>query len=207
LNSLEQLLCYVENGDNEEAKDLAKKLLEEGYVPEKIIEALTEGMRRLGELFEKNEIFLPEMLVAADALSEVMEIVEPMLTAGELSKKKKVVLGTVAGDLHEIGKNLVCMVLKANNYEVIDLGVDVSVNDFINTAEQEMADVIGMSSLMTTTMGIQKEVIDRLQEERKRDKYKVIVGGAPINQRWAEQIGADAYCDNAFEVVKYLNSL
>jgi corrinoid protein of di/trimethylamine methyltransferase len=168
---------------------------------------MTDGMRKMGELFDKKEIFLPELLLASDALMDVMAIVEPELCAGDQAKKKKVIMGTVAGDLHEIGKNLVCMVMKANGYDVIDLGGDVSVESFINTAEEQKADVIGMSSLMTTTMRVQKEVIDQLISENKRDKYKVMIGGAPINQRWADQIGADAYCENAFEVVKYLDSI
>lgn len=207
MEKLEQLFSFVENGDNEEAMTLTRELLNEGCIPTAIIETMTDGMRKLGDLFEKKEIFLPELLVASDALMDVMSIVEPMLVSGDQAKKKKVVIGTVEGDLHEIGKNLVCMVMKANGYQVIDLGGDVSREKFIDVAEKEKADVIGMSSLMTTTMKAQEELINDLKAQNIRDKYKVLVGGAPINQKWADQIGADGYCENAFEVVRYLDSL
>lgn len=207
MNKLEQLFSYVENGDTEEAIALTSVLLGEEINAQSIIGALTDGMKKLGDKFEKKEIFLPEMLIASDTLTEVMQILGPYLQLGGQVKKKKVIVGTVQGDLHEIGKNLVCIVLQANNYEAIDIGADVSVRTFIDRAEAEGADVIGMSSLMTTTMGLQKEVIDQLVAENKRGKYKVIVGGAPINQKWADQIGADAYCENPFEAVKYLDSI
>lgn len=205
MNKLEQLFCLVEDGESEAAKNSANVLLNEGVKAEEIISALTDGMKKVGDKFEKKEIFLPEMLVASDSLMEVMEIIEPRLYGDGQGKKKKVVLGTVLGDLHEIGKNLVYVVMKANNYDVIDLGADVSVRKFIDTAEKEEADVIGLSSLMSTTMGVQKEVIDQLIAEGKREKYVVIVGGAPINQKWADQIGADAYCEDPFKAVKYLD--
>ncbi len=207
MDKLEQLFAFVENGDNEEAKDLTNALLKEGCSPQKIIETMTDGMRKLGDLFEKKEVFLPELLVASDALMDVMEIVEPLLSSADQVKKKRVVIGTVEGDLHEIGKNLVGMVMKANGYEVIDLGGDVSIQKFIDTAEKEKADVIGMSSLMTTTMKEQQSLIEELKRLNIREKYKVMVGGAPISQKWADQIEADAYCVNAFETVRYLDSI
>ncbi|NMB35232.1 MAG: cobalamin-binding protein [Firmicutes bacterium] len=206
MEMLDKLFDLVEDGENEEAIKMAEVMLDKGVSPQTIIGAMTDGMRKLGDLFDKKEIFLPELLIASDALMDVMSIVEPKLSIGDQAKKKTVIMGTVAGDLHEIGKNLVCMVLKANGYNVIDIGGDVSVQDFISAAEKEQADVIGMSALMTTTMRVQQDVINQLVAENKRDKYTVMVGGAPINQDWAEKIGADGYCKDAFEVVKFLDS-
>ena len=205
MEELKNLVEFVKNGDDEQAIDLAKKAVKHNK-PEVIISCLTEGMRELGDKFERKEVFLPELLIASDALMEVMKIVEPYLPIKK-ENKKTMILGTVAGDIHEIGKNLVGVLCKAEGINVIDLGTDVAIRKFIDKAEEVSADVIGLSTLMTNTMKGQKEVVEQLIKEGKRDKFKVIIGGAPVSQRWADTIGADAYCKDAFEAAKYLRNL
>lgn len=205
MEELKSLVEFVKNGDDEQAIDLAKKLIKHNK-PEEIISCLTEGMRELGDKFERKEVFLPELLIASDALMEVMKIVEPYLPIKK-ENKKTMIIGTVAGDIHEIGKNLVGVLCKAEGINVIDLGTDVAIRKFIDKAEEVSADVIGLSTLMTNTMKGQKEVVEQLIKEGKRDKFKVIIGGAPVSQRWADTIGADAYCKDAFEAAKYLRNL
>jgi len=206
MEELKNLVEFVKNGDDERAVELAKKVVEK-IEPKKIIDKLTNGMRELGDRYERKEVFLPELLIASDALMEVMEIVEPYLLIKKEENKKTMIIGTVAGDTHEIGKNLVGVLCKAEGINVIDLGTDVAIRKFINKAEEVSADVIGLSTLMTNTMKGQKEVIEQLIKEGKRDKFKVIIGGAPVSQRWADTIGADAYAKDAFEAAKYLRNL
>jgi len=196
--SLEALGKLVEEGKAEESEALAGKLLEEGADPLQMIEALTKTMDRVGDLFSKLEIFLPEIMMAGDALAVVVKVLGPYLeAAGGRELKGKVVLGVVKGDLHEIGKNIVKLILETSGFEVKDLGYDVDPLDFIKEAEAMGADFIGVSSLMTTTMPGQKEIIELLKEKGLRNKYRVVVGGAPTSQLWAEQIGADLYCRDA----------
>jgi len=196
--SLEDLCKAVETGDQEKGRDLASKLVDSGTDPLQIIDALTEVMDEIGEKFSRLEIFLPEMMMSGDAMSKVVEVLAPHLKSGGAGEPKgKVVLGTVKGDLHEIGKNIVKLMLRAGFYEVKDIGVDSDPLIFIKEAESFGADIIGASSLMTTTMPHQKEMIDILKEEGKRDKYKVVIGGAPTTVEWAEEIGADLHAPDA----------
>ena len=197
--SLEALCRAVESGKKSEGESLARKLLDEGADPFEAVSVLTETMGEVGDRFSRLEIFLPEMMQAGDAMAAVVEILRPMLseTQGELASKGKVILGTVKGDLHEIGKNIVKLMLEANGFEVKDLGYDVDSLPFIKEAEAMGADFIGASALMTTTMPHQKEIIDLLRDKGLRDKYKVIIGGAPTTQQWADEIGADLYCLDA----------
>jgi dimethylamine corrinoid protein len=206
MKELDVLVNLVKEGEDIKAADLAKEVIDK-IKPEDIIKALTIGMRELGVLFENKDIFIPELLIASDALMAVMDIVEPHLLKNDQEKKKKIVIGTVAGDIHEIGKNIVAIVFKAEGFEVVNLGTDVSVRQFIDKAEEIEADIIGLSTLMTTTMEIQREVIEQLKKEGKREKYKIMIGGASVNQKWADKIGADAYCKDAFEGARYINSL
>lgn len=196
--SVENLCKAVETGDMEESRRLARKLIDEGAEPLKIIGALTEVMGEIGEKFSRLEIFLPEMMMSGEAMSNVVQLLAPILKEqGSGVSKGKVVLGTVKGDLHEIGKNIVKLMLESNFYEVKDLGVDADPVDFIKEAEAMGARVIGASALMSTTLPHQKEIIDILQDKGLRDKYKVVIGGAPTTQEWADQIGADLYCPDA----------
>jgi len=200
------LVQYVMEGNDEKALELAKELVKE-VNPKLLLEDLTEGMRELGQKFERLEVFLPELMVAADALEQVTAIIEPLLESEDIVEKEKVVMATVKGDVHEIGKNIVSMVLKANGFEVIDLGKDVSATNIIKTAQENEAKIIGLSALMTTTMPSQKEVIDLLKDMGLRDKFKVLVGGAPVSKNWADSIGADGYAEDAFKTVDLVKSI
>ncbi len=206
--SLEELGQAVETGDQDKAKLLAQKFVGEGVDLMQMIAALTEVMERVGEKFSRLEIFLPEMVLTGGAMTAVMQILTPHLAAkGRGAPKAKVVLGTVKGDLHEIGKNIVKLMLESSFYEVKDLGTDVDPVDFIKEAEAMQADIIGASSLMTTTLPHQKEIIDILEIKGLRQKYKVVVGGAPVTQAWADEIGADLYCPDAGSAPKMLSDL
>ena len=196
--SLDQLSKLVEDGEKEESEAMARELLAGGTDPLEILDKLTQTMQRVGALFAKLEIFLPEVMLAGEALSAVVDIVKPELkTLDRVLAKGKVVIGVVKGDLHEIGKNIVKLMLETNGFEVKDLGYDVDSLDFIKSAEEMGADFIGASSLMTTTMPGQQEIIEFLKDKGLRDKYKVVIGGAPTSQMWADKIEADLYCENA----------
>lgn len=206
--SLADLSKLVEEGEAEKSEAMARRLLDEGTDPLRMIETLTETMNRLGELFAKLEIYLPEIMLAGEALSAVVKVLGPYLAStGGRAIKAKVVLGVVKGDLHEIGKNIVKLILETNGFEIIDLGYDVDSLDFIKAAEAGGADSIGASSLMTTTMPGQKEIIDLLTEKGLRNKYKVVIGGAPTSQLWADKIGADLYCEHAQSAPELMSGL
>jgi corrinoid protein of di/trimethylamine methyltransferase len=196
--SLEALGKLVEDGETDDARELAGKLLADGQDPLQMIEPLTRTMARVGDLFARLEIFLPEIMLAGEALSAVVKVMTPYLDAvGGQRVKGKVVLGVVKGDLHEIGKNIVKLILETNGYAVKDLGYNVDSLTFVKEAEAMGADVIGASSLMTTTMPRQKEIIEILKDRGIRDRFKVVIGGAPTSRMWADQIGADLYCPDA----------
>ena len=191
-------LCQaVESGNTADAQDITRKYLDEGKDPLEMIAVLTETMNKLGELFARLEIFLPQLILAGEALTASVDILRPkIMEAGELGAPKgKVVIGVVKGDLHEIGKNIVKLMLDTNGFEVKDLGYDVDSLTFIKEAEAMGADIIGASSLMTTTMPGQKEIIELLKAKGIRDRYKVVIGGAPTGKEWADQIRADLWCE------------
>ena len=168
---------------------------------------LLSGMDVVGQRFGAHEIFLPELLLAARAMNAGIDLLKPMFLGGEMPTQGKVVIGTVKGDLHDIGKNLVGIMLKGAGYEVVDVGTDVVPKVFVDTAEAENASVIGLSALLTTTMTGMKEVVDLIKDRGLQGKIKVIVGGAPLSKEFAESIGADAYgydASNAVEIVKEL---
>jgi corrinoid protein of di/trimethylamine methyltransferase len=205
-----QALCQaVEAGNTPDAEDLTRKFLAEGKDPLDMIAALTETMNKLGELFERLEIFLPQLILAGEALTASVEILRPriMENGEQKAPKGKVVIGVVKGDLHAIGKNIVKLMLDTNGFEVKDLGYDVDSLTFIKEAEAMGADIIGASSLMTTTMPGQKEIIELLKEKGLRDRYKVVIGGAPTGQEWADQIGADLWCEDAISAPKLMAEL
>ena len=206
--SLQDLCKAVETGDQDKGKDLAQKLVDGGTNPLEIIDALTKVMDEIGEKFTRLEIFLPEMMMSGEAMSKVVEILTPHLKKGGGGEPKgKVVLGTVKGDLHEIGKNIVKLMLQVGFFEIKDIGVDADPMTFIKEAQEFGADIIGASSLMTTTMPHQKEMIDILKDQGKRDKYKVVIGGAPTTVEWAEEIGADLYAPDAGSATQLLSGL
>ena len=206
--SLQDLCKAVETGDQDKGKQLAQQLVEGGTDPLEIIDALTKVMDEIGEKFARLEIFLPEMMMSGEAMSKAVEILSPHLKKGGAGEPKgKVVLGTVKGDLHEIGKNIVKLMLQAGLFSVKDIGVDADPITFIKEAEAFGADIIGASSLMTTTMPHQKEMIDILADEGKRDGYKIVIGGAPTTVEWAEEIGADLYAPDAGSAPRLFSEL
>ncbi len=206
--SIEELCKAVERGDQEESKQIARQLIDGDVNPLNIISSLTEVMESIGDKFSRLEIFLPEMMMSGDAMAGVVQMMAPQIKAGEAgSTKGKVILGTVKGDLHEIGKNIVKLLLESNFFEVKDIGVDSDPVKFVKEAEAMGADIIGASSLMTTTMPHQKEIIDILKDQGLRDKYKVVIGGAPTSQEWADEIGADLYCPDAGSAPKLMAEL
>jgi corrinoid protein of di/trimethylamine methyltransferase len=207
--SFEALCQAVESGNTGEAEDLTRKLLDKGENPSEIIAALTEAMDKLGASFARLEIFLPQLILAGNALKSVVEILRPkVLEAGNQEMSKgKVVLGVVKGDLHEIGKNIVKLMLETNGFEVKDLGYDVDSLTFIKEAEAMGADVIGASALITTTMPGQLEIIELLKDKGIRDRYKVVIGGAPTGPEWADEIGADLWCEDATSAPRLIAEL
>ena len=207
--SFKALCQAVESGNTSEAEDITRKLLEEGKQPLEMIATLTETMNKLGELFARLEIFLPQLILAGEALKAVVNILRPkIMEAGEQGATKgKVVIGVVKGDLHEIGKNIVKLMLETNGFEVKDLGYDVDSLTFIKEAEAMGADIIGASSLMTTTMTGQREIIELLKDRGIRDRYKVVIGGAPTGQEGADQIGADLWCEEASSAPRMMAEL
>ena len=207
---LENLADAVIAGDEEIAVENASAALKIQMDPLEAVEGgLSKGMDVIGAQFETGEAFLPELLMAASAFKAAMEILKPELEAQKKATAKlgTVLLGTVRGDLHNIGKNIVATVLETNGFEVIDLGIDNSPLTFIEEAEKAKVDVIGLSCLMTTTMPAQREVIETLVEMNLREKYKVIVGGGPVTQEWAEQIGADGYGESAVQAANMVKEL
>lgn len=185
--------------------ELCKKSIEMDIPPKETIEkALIKGMEKVGELFEEEEYFLPEVLICSDAMNGGIEILKPYLEEEASKGKIKAVIGVVEGDTHDIGKNLVKIMLEAGGIEVYDLGRDVPLNSFIEKAKELKADCIIMSTLMTTTMEGMKIVVDRLKSDGVRDSFKVAIGGGPISQRFADEIGADIYTKDANQCVKVL---
>ena len=188
----------------EKGERAAIKLIEEDLDPlEGIEEGLSKGMKVTGERFNKLEIYLPELLMSAQVFDAVMEILKPRISAESLDKKRKgtVVIGTVHGDIHRIGKDIVAMLLGTAGFTVHNLGEDVATSTFIEKARKVKADIIGLSSLLTTSMPFQANLIDILKEIEERDQYIVLVGGAPTSQAWADEIGADGYAETAEKAV------
>ena len=207
---LENLSMAIIKGDEDKAKEYANEVLQNKIDPLKAVEqGLSKGMVTLGERFEKGEVFLPDLLIAADAFNVAIELLKPAMEAQkeQVVKAGTVLIGTVNGDVHGIGKNIVAIVLEANGFGVVDIGVDNPSLKFIEEAQKVKADVIGLSSLMTTTMPAQKEVIDILKEMDLRKKYFVIVGGGPVTKEWADKIGADGYARSAFQAVEVVKKL
>jgi len=206
----EDLLRAVVDLDEEKGKRAGVKLIEEKINPvEGIEKGLSKGMKVIGEMFNKSEIYLPEMIMAADVFGSVMEILKPHISAESLDKVKRgtVVIGTVKGDIHAIGKNIVAMLLETAGFTVYNLGEDVATSTFIEEARKVKADILGLSSLLTTTMPAQKDVIDILKETGERDKYTILIGGAPTSQDWADEIGADGYGETAESAVSLASEL
>ena len=194
--------------DRAAATDVATRALAAGVAPDDLLkDGFIPGISKMGDLFERGEVFLPELVLAADAMTGAAEVCNAALPEGQSAEKGVVVIGTVQGDVHDIGKTIVVAFLRANGYEVHDLGRDISGDKFIAKAEEVGAKVIGMSALLTTTMREQTRVIEALKDAGLRDKYKVIVGGGACTEQWATKIEADAYAEDANDGVRKINEL
>jgi trimethylamine corrinoid protein len=189
--------------DEQKGKDAATLLIKENYNPlEGIENGLSKGMKVIGEKFSKLEIFLPELMMAAKVFDSAMTILKPhILSDGKSAQKGTVLIGTVKGDIHKIGKDIVAMLLEIGGFDVRNIGEDVSTSTFIEEAGKVDADIIALSSLLTTSMAAQKDLIDVLKEIGQREKYLIMIGGAPISQKWADEIGADIYGKDAEKAV------
>jgi len=195
---LEKMGLALSKGQSNEVMDLVRKAIDAGIdVKEILNDGLLQAMSAIGVKFKNNEVFVPEVLIAARAMNAGLTVLEPLLVDADVEPTGKIVLGTVKGDLHDIGKNLVAMMMKGAGFEVIDLGVNVNSSKFIDKAEEVGADIICMSALLTTTMSNMKFVIEELEERGLRDKYIVMIGGAPVTTQFANQIGANAYTTDA----------
>ena len=195
---VQEISTFLQKGRAKNAKTLVQQALDEGVNPKEILnDGLLAGMMVVGEKSKNNQVFVPEVLVAARAMSAGIAILEPKLVEVGNEPLGKAVIGTLKGDHHDIGKNLVIMMLKGAGVEIHDIGVDVEASAFVDKAEEIGADIIGMSALLTTTMPNMQEVMDVLNERGVRDKYIVMIGGAPVNETFAEQIGADYYTPDA----------
>ena len=199
---LKQLYDSVVSGDAKTTQALTQQALAEGVDPLKLVnDYMVPAMDEVGRRFEANEYFVPELLISARAMKAALELIRPLLTARGDQPLGRVAIGTVKGDLHDIGKNLVGSLLEGGGFEVIDLGVNVTPERFIATVNEKNANIIAMSALLTTTMPAMKTTIDALKQAGVRDKVKVLIGGAPITQKYAEEIGADGYSENAVGAV------
>ena len=205
---VEQVMDDLYDGMEDEIVDAVNIFLERGWEPYHILtKALVLGMQIVGDDFRDGILFVPEVLRAAQAMKGGMAILKPLLVETGAPKMGKMVIGTVKGDIHDIGKNLVAMMMEGAGFEVIDLGINNPAEDYIETAIKEGCDIIGMSALLTTTMPYMKVVIDQLVEQGKRDDFIVLVGGAPLNEEFGTAIGADAYCDDAAIAVETAKSM
>lgn len=203
---LKEIAKYIIEGDAEKVKELVQKAVNEGIDAKRILnEGLIAGMDVVGTRFKCGELYIPEVLLSAQAMQGGMDILEPLFVKEGVKAKGTIVIGTVKGDLHDIGKNLVAMMLKGGGWKVVDLGTDVDEEKFVQTAIEENADIIGMSALLTTTMINMKSVVDLARI--KDCKAKIVVGGAPVTESYAEEIGADGYAPDAVTAVETLNKL
>jgi corrinoid protein of di/trimethylamine methyltransferase len=199
---LKQLYESVVSGDAKTTQALTKQALADGVDPLKLVnDYMVPAMDEVGRRFEANEYFVPELLISARAMKSALELIRPLLTARGDQPLGRVAIGTVKGDLHDIGKNLVGSLLEGGGFEVIDLGVNVTPEKFIATINEKKANIIAMSALLTTTMPSMKTTIDALKQAGVREKVKVLIGGAPITQKYADEIGADGYSENAVGAV------
>ncbi len=204
----ERLYEAIVNGDKNSAVEVTQQALDGGDDPQAMIdEAMIPAMREAGQRFENEEFFVPELLLAARAMKAALALLRPLLVEGGAEPKGRVVIGTVKGDLHDIGKNLVSSMLEGAGFDVIDLGTDVAPEQFVAAVQEKNANLVGLSALLTVTMPAMKLTVDALEQAGVRDKVKVLVGGAPLTSEYASEIKADAYADNASAAVRMAEQL
>ncbi|SIS84402.1 corrinoid protein [Phaeovulum vinaykumarii] len=205
---VQQMHDDLYDGLKDEIEEAVGILLERGWTPYEVLtQALVSGMTIVGNDFRDGILFVPEVLLAANAMKAGMSILKPLLAETGAPRMGKMVIGTVKGDIHDIGKNLVAMMMEGAGFEIVDLGINNPVETYLEAIEREGADILGMSALLTTTMPYMKVVIDTMKEQGLRDKYIVLVGGAPLNEEFGRAIGADAYCRDAAVAVETAKSL
>ena len=198
MSKLEEISKFLQQGRAKNVKALVQEALDEGTSASEILnDGLLAGMNIIGEKFKNGQAYVPEVLVAARAMNMGMEVLKPALVSSDFKSRGKAVIGTVKGDLHDIGKNIVKIMFEGKGFEVVDLGTDVPAEKFVDTAIAEGAVIVGCSALLTTTMAVMKEVVDYAQEKGVRDQLKIMVGGAPVTQNFCESIGADCYTADA----------
>jgi 5-methyltetrahydrofolate--homocysteine methyltransferase len=201
MNLIESLSEAVQRGKRNDAKALTQQLLDEGMKPLEIVErGLVPGMSAIGEKFKRNEVFVPEMLIAARAMKEAMSLLEPLLASAGIKPKHTVIIGTVEGDLHDIGKNLVAMMLKGANFGIVDLGTNVPPQKFVEAVREHQATLVALSALLTTTMPAMRTTVEALRAAG-FDGVRIMVGGAPVTQDYSDEIGADGYSADAASAV------
>ena len=198
MSVLKDIAEKLYDGDDQVVAELVQSALDQGVKPAEVLDnGLLAGMDRVGEDFRDDILFVPEVLVAARAMHAGMDVLRPFLSSGDIKLDGKVMIGTVEGDLHDIGKNLVAMMLEGNGFEVVDLGTDVSPERFVEAIKKEEPDILGLSALLTTTMASMKRTVETLTEAGVREKVKVIIGGAPVTSDFAQEIGVDGYAPDA----------
>jgi 5-methyltetrahydrofolate--homocysteine methyltransferase len=203
---LQKLSEAIKSGNRDSATALTKEAIAAQLAPRDILDAMVAAMDDVGRRFQCNEIFVPEMLIAARAMKESMALLEPLLVAAGIKPVAKAVIGTVAGDLHDIGKNLVAMMWKGANFDVIDLGTNVSPDKFVKAVKDNSANLVGLSALLTTTMPAMKSTIEALKAAG-LNVAKIVIGGAPVTQQYADQVGADGYAPDAASAVEVARKL
>ena len=208
MRTLTEIAASVEAGDSARVKELTRKALSQGHRPEKILDdGLVQGMSAIGEKFKSNEVFIPEVLIASRAMNVGLEILRPLFSPDRAHLYGRIILATVKGDLHDIGKNLVTMMLEGGGFEVVDLGIDVPADKFVETIKVYKPQVVGLSALLTTTMKEMKMTIEAIEKVGLRNQVKMIVGGAPLTEKFAKEIGADGYAPDAASAVDLVKSL
>lgn len=204
---MSELANYVLDGNPEGVKLTVNSLVQSGAEVQDVVDQLIAGMNVVGQRFKKGEMFVPEVLMSATSMHEGMAILKPLLSGKELHSQGTIIIGTVQGDLHDIGKNLVSMMIASAGFQVIDIGIDAPPENFVEAVKEHNPDIVAMSALLTTTMIKMKETIELLDEEGLRKGVKVIVGGAPVSQDYSDQIGADGYAPEASSAVDLCKSL
>jgi len=205
---LKEIAVNVENGDSSTVKELTKIAISQKIAAEEILNnGLVKGMDVIGIKFKNNEVFIPEVLIATRAMKAGMDIIRPFLTNERIKPKAKIVMGTIKGDLHDIGKKIVGMMLEREGYEIVDIGIDVPKEKFIKAIKKENPDIIGMSALLTTTMAYMREVIEAVEKAKLKQNVKIIIGGSPITQAFADEIKADGFAPEAVSAVELVKNL
>ncbi len=208
MDIFQEIIGKIEKGDASAVKSLVEKAVADNITANDILNnGLVIGMNNIGEKFKNNEVYIPEVLIAARAMKAGLDIIKPLLVEEKTESKGKIAIGTVKGDLHDIGKNIVCIMLEGAGFDVIDLGIDIPKEKFIEAIQNDGVDILGLSALLTTTISYMKEVIDAVDQAGLKDKVKVMIGGAPITQAYADEINADGYASDAATAVDVVKQL